>query len=716
MPVDDLTTGPLPRLCDFVRTHRGDIIADWSTRIRSLEPARELSERKLIDHLPVILARVADITESFYTGAQVSLEDMPKEHAVERLQSGFDLDQLVTEYALLRRSVLDVWEARVGAAIVPGELRNFDGAFDESIRQSTVRYTQAREKLLRALDHVSETALASDDLDPFLEKLLNVVLTGTEAADSCIIFLREGDMLRARAAAGLEHGIVGTYSVAIGESFAGLVAAQQRPVALRHASEDPIVQSPVIRASGMRALYGVPMFRDREVIGVAHIGSRSAVEFPEEDKLLFRTVVSRATSAIVKVQAFAELARSEAAQRFLSDAGHEFSKSLDFEATFIKIAHLAVPTIADWCVVDRREGDRIRRVATAHVDPAKVAMAQALGQRYPEDPQAERGIAEVFRTGRTVWQAEITDADLVAGAHDAEHLEMLRAAGVKSCIVVPVTVQDEVDCTITLVTAESNRHYSKRDVRIAEQLADRAAAALENSHLYAVAQHAVSVRERILAMVAHDMRNQLMIIGTGATLLAQKGQSVDVTQVQRFADRMLHTVGTMRHLLDDLLDMGAIEAGKLSFNPEPVSAADLLKDAYETHLVGAQQGGLELKLMSADDDLRVEADPKRIMQVLSNLLGNAIKFTPAGGTIMLRADAEDAQVRFSVCDTGPGISESDLTAIFEPYSIGENRTRSGSGLGLYIAKSIVTRHGGRLWATTEVGKGSTFSFTLPRVK
>lgn len=716
MSADAFQDNLVPRLSDFLRQYQTDIMADWSNRIRSLSPARELSERAIVDHLPRILARVADIVESVHTGGQASLEEVPEQHAVDRLQRGFDLDQIVMEYGLLRRTILDIWESRIGGRIALSELRNFDAAFDESIKQSAIRYAQAREKLLRALDRASEAALASADLDPFLQNLLRVVLEGTESADSCAILLREGDLLRARAAVGLEQDAVGNYSVKIGEGFAGHVAQQKRPVTLGHASEDPIVGSLVIQASGMHALYGVPMLRENEVIGVAHIGSKSAFEFSEEDKLLFRTVVSRATSGVVKAQSIAELARSEAAQRFLSDAGHEFSKSLDFEATLIKIAHLAVPAIADWCVVDRREGERIRRVAAAHADPAKVWIAKAIGERYAPDPKDERGVPQVFRTGKTEWRAEIIDRDVVAAARDAEHLDMLRAVGLKSFIIVPVAVQGEVNCTITLVTAESERRYSDSDVRIAEQLANRAAAALENARLYAIAQHAISVREQILATVAHDLRNQLMIIGTGAAVLTQAPAPGGTDRIQKIAERIIRTIGTMRRLLDDLLDMGAIEAGKLSFNPEPVAVTEILEEAYETCLPAAHESGLELKLESPDSDKRVRADAKRIMQVLSNLLGNAIKFTPRGGMITLRADPEAECVKFAVRDTGPGISESDLATLFEPYRMIEHRVRTGSGLGLYIAKRIVLQHRGRLWAASEPGKGSTFYFTLPRAE
>ncbi|HEX5280077.1 MAG TPA: ATP-binding protein [Micropepsaceae bacterium] len=713
MSADD-SQDELPRLSDFLRLNRSEIIAECSSRLRALSPARELSERAIVDVLPRILERIADMTEAGDTQREATLEEVPKQHAANRLQRGFDLDEIVMEYGLLRRTILDIWEARVAGRIALSEVRQFHAAFDESVKQSAIQYPHARKKLLRALDRVSETTLTSANLDPFLENLLEVVLDGTQAVDSCAILLREGDLLRAHAAVGLEQDVVDAYSLKIGEGFAGHVAQQRRPITLRHASADPIVTSPVIRRAGMRALYGVPMLRDDDLIGVAHIGSKSAFEFSEEDKLLFRSAVSRATSGVLKARAISELQRTEAAQRFLSDAGHEFSKSLDFEATLIKIAHLAVPAIADWCVVHRREADRIRRVSAAHADPAKTWIAQTVGERYAADPKDEGGVAQVFRTAKTAWLAEVPDANLAAYARDAEHLAMLRAVGMKSVVIVPVAVQGEVNCTITLVTAESGRRYSQSDVQVAEQLADRAAAALENARLYAIAQHAISVREQILATVAHDLRNQLMIIGTGAALLSQPDASAGTDRIRKIGERIIPTIGTIRRLLDDLLDTGAIEAGKLSLQPQSVSVREVLNEAFETCRPAAHESGLELKIEPADTALHVDADPTRIMQVLSNLLGNAMKFTPRGGTVGLRADAEGLFVKFAVSDTGPGISKSDLATLFEPYRTVEHRVRTGSGLGLYIAKGIVVQHGGHLWAASEPGKGSSFCFTLPR--
>lgn len=298
---------PRSRLPDFLRSHRDRIIAHWTERMRSVSPARDLSDAAIADHLPRILSRIAEIGDSVESGKSVSLGDLPRDHAVDRLERGFDLDQIVTEYGLLRRSILDLWEASVGPTLNLSELRTLDTAFDEALRQATVRYAQARERLLKALDRISVAALGSSDLDTFLNHLLRATLESTEAVDTAAVLLREQDKLRVRAAVGLEESVRRGFSIKVGEGFAGRVAAEAQPVFVRDAAADPRIRNHIFREENVRALYGVPLMQNDGVIGVAHIGSVTASEFSDEDKLLFRTMVSRATTVIVQARLLDEL-------------------------------------------------------------------------------------------------------------------------------------------------------------------------------------------------------------------------------------------------------------------------------------------------------------------------------------------------------------------------------------------------------------------------
>ncbi len=703
-------------LSDFIRTRRSEIVAEWTNRVRSLSPVRELSDAAIVDHLPQILERVSEMLDATRTGLRVSLDDLPNLHAVNRLGRGFDLDQIVTEFSILRRSILTRWVNEVSNTIEVEELRRLDDAFDESISLSAERYAHGRERLLRALDRVSEAALGSADLDVFLQQLVRVMLDGTESVDTCVVLLREGDVLRVRAAVGLEEDLRAGFSLRIGEGFAGHVAAERRPDFLRHAAEDRRIKSDAIRRRGVRALYAVPLMREEKVIGVAHIGSLTAFEFSEEDKLLFRTMVSRATSGVVKAQILADLRRAETAQRFLAEASRHLAESLDYEATLAKIAHLAVPMVADWCVVDLVDADGImRRVSVAHADRAKEKLTTALDREHPLDPAASTGIPGVLRTGVTEWRSDIADADLDSVARGPAHLVMLRELGVKSYIIAPIRARGEVVGTIALVTAESRRRYSDADVRLAEELARRASTAIDNARLYAEAQQAVAVRDRVLAIVSHDLRNHLGVIGTGSRLLARKARGLpEAKELTKPIETIQRVTDSMQHLVGDLVDLASLQAGKLSLDLRPVAIDPLLDEAFHGHELIADAKGVRLTTHLAAHDVAVNADRDRILQALANLLGNAIKFTPSGGAVVIRSHSADNEVQVAVSDTGPGIPDAELDAIFEPYRSIQRQGQSGAGLGLYIAKGIVERHGGRLWVVSQVGEGSTFVFTLPR--
>jgi signal transduction histidine kinase len=709
---------PTRRLADFLRTHRTPIIGEWAKRVKQLTRARQLSENALIDHLPGILDRIADAVEASGAAESPALGGLPDDHAVDRLARGFDLDQIVEEYALLRRAILDLWEMEGGTIIDVTELRKLEAAFDESITQSTLRYAKARERLLKALDRVSAAALGSADLEVFLHDLLHATLEGTESVDTGVVLLREGDVLRVRAAVGLEEELERTYSVTMGEGFAGHVAQVGRPVFLPDASTSPVVKSPVIRGKGIRALYGVPLMREGKAIGVAHIGSLTASEFSDEDKLLFRMIVSRATAGVVKAQILADLRRAEAAQRFLSDASRELALSLDYDATLAKIAHFAVPVIADWCVVDLLEGTTLRRVSVAHADPEKEILAAELERRYPTDLNAATGVANVLRTGVAEWAPDITEDALAAAARDSTHLEALRQLGLKSYIVAPIVSHERVLGTIALVTAESRRRYSDSDLRLAEDLGRRVGMALENARLYREAQEAIAVRERVLAVVSHDLRNQLGVLTTAARVLERHADASGVAEggdARKTIDRMQRTTAGMQRLVDDLLDMSSIQAGRLSLNRTAQALRPVLKEACESFQAVAHEKGVRLTIPPhVSDDIRVVCDCDRILQALGNLLGNAVKYCKAGDEVTLDAREDATDVVVSVRDTGPGIPADEVETIFDAYRTMERRGTTGTGLGLYITKRIVERHGGRLWVESQPGIGSTFSFTLPR--
>ena len=289
----------LPPLADFVRQNEQQIVDAWATVVRAMPVASAMSQPRLIDHLPEMLRRIAEYVETVHTAARPTLNDLPKVHALDRLDVGFDLKQVSKEYAVLRDCVLVMYEHATGGVAHVDEVRRFNAALDEAVSEAVQSYARQRERILAGLDRISSSTLGTLPITEFLDRLLTVFTEATEAADSSTIMLLESDgKLYARASLGLQEEVTENFSLAIGEGFSGRIAAERRPLALRNASVDAEVKSPHVRERGIRAIYGVPLLLDDRLIGVAHMGSRTAFDFSDDDKLLFRALTSRATALI----------------------------------------------------------------------------------------------------------------------------------------------------------------------------------------------------------------------------------------------------------------------------------------------------------------------------------------------------------------------------------------------------------------------------------
>lgn len=413
-------------------------------------------------------------------------------------------------------------------------------------------------------------------------------------------------------------------------------------------------------------------------------------------------------------------ARAEAAHRrasFKAEASALLGSSLDYETTLKHVAKLAVPKFADWCAVELGEAPgHSTLVAVEHIDPAKVALAWQLRERYPPDPAAPHGVPQVLRTGKAELYREVTDEILEKSTIDPERIALGRALGLRSAINAPIAIQGRTIGVITFIWAESGKRYDEADLETAILLGQRAALAIENSRLHRRMQRAVKAREDLLAVVSHDLRNPLGVVlmraasiarnlpGDGAAAKARK-HAVDIqSAAQRMAD-----------LISDLLDLGSIEAGELKLQLSAEDLGALLSSAAdEIQPLAASKGvRIDVSLPPQTWSVRCRCDRRRVSQVLSNLLGNAVKFTPSGGSIHLRSSIEGGMAKIVVLDTGQGVDPAHLSQIFERYYQAPTRERSGVGLGLFIAKGIVTAHGGQIWAESTPGEGSSFYFTLP---
>lgn len=414
-------------------------------------------------------------------------------------------------------------------------------------------------------------------------------------------------------------------------------------------------------------------------------------------------------------------AKRFAAERreFLWRATVELNSSLDYTATLATVARLAVPRMADWCAVDVVEDGEVRRLAVAHVDPSKVAWVEELQRRYPPAPGSRQGAANVLKTGQAEMLAEIPASLLEAVARDADHLRLLRELQLHSYIGVPMTGAAGTFGVITLVTAESKRVYTREDLEFARALADRAALAVEHARLYRSAERAKLEAERanrtkddFLAMLGHELRNPLAPIVTAVDLMRQRPGADHTRERQTIERQVKHVV----RLVDDLLDVSRIVHGRVTLARERVELDDVVREALELAgpLIRERRHHLDVRVAPR---LAVLADPVRLVQVLSNLLENAAKYTEPGGHLSIELGREGAEVVLRIADDGIGIAPAMLPRIFDlfvqaPQDI--DRSRGGLGLGLTIVQSLVRSFGGSVSAESPgEGRGSAFVVRLP---
>jgi signal transduction histidine kinase len=230
------------------------------------------------------------------------------------------------------------------------------------------------------------------------------------------------------------------------------------------------------------------------------------------------------------------------------------------------------------------------------------------------------------------------------------------------------------------------------------------------SRMYEDAEASIAAREQVLKIVSHDLRNPLHTISMCASLLLDlpmppEKQGDHLRQIRRAGERM-------NRLVQDLLDVAKLESGRVAIATRPIDVAPMMREAHDMLASLASEKGLRLEVLVADGLQTIVADEGRVLQVLSNLVGNAVKFTPAGGTITIRADDAPGGVRFSVSDTGVGMTPDQLSKLFGQFWQANPADRRGIGLGLSIAKGIVEAHGGRIWVESQPGAGTTFHFTL----
>jgi signal transduction histidine kinase/CheY-like chemotaxis protein len=418
-----------------------------------------------------------------------------------------------------------------------------------------------------------------------------------------------------------------------------------------------------------------------------------------------------------------EAAAAQARLAFLADASVRLAASLDLDATVAVSVGLAVPTLADWCVLDLLEADMtVRRVAAAHADPARCVRAEQL-KAFAPPVEGQHPVTRTLRTGEPTLLPDVSGDRVGALARGAEHLALLRDLGVASYMCVPLVTRGRTLGALSLVSARPDRRYGAVDLALAAELGRRVGQAIDNARLYHDAQEAVRMRDDFLARASHELRTPLTSALGTVRLLRKAAEGALRESPEALIDIASRNLVAMATLIDHLLDASKLASGRDTLVLEPTEVASVVARSLE--VVGAQAREKGVRVTCAvPPGLALRADALKLEQVFVNLLANAVKFTPAGGEVAVEAVREDGQVAVRVRDTGQGIPREHLETIFQPFfqameasrRPGDRRARRarGAGLGLAICRQIVELHGGAIRAESEgPGRGSTFTVRLP---
>ncbi|HEU0012522.1 MAG TPA: ATP-binding protein [Longimicrobium sp.] len=611
-------------------------------------------------------------------------------------------------------------------------VRGADGAplCHVGIKRDVTERKRAEAELQRRYDQLGILYRITDAMGRAgaLEEIYDAALGGLERAlgarrASILLFDQDG-VMRFKAWRGISAG----YRAAVdGHSPWTPDAPDPKPITLPDVAADGslgVELKATVLGEGIRACGFFPLVTQGRLLGKFMLYYDEPHPFTPEDVQLAQTIAGQVAVAIARTrdeqalrEQLAERQREEQVQRFLAEAGSLLASSLDVEATLSGVARLCTPFLADYCLVDvADDSGALQRVAAAHSDAARQPLADE-ARAYPPDPcSADNPGIRAVRTGRPQLVEELDDAFLRRMSIGPGHLALLLRLRPASILAVPMVARDRTLGVITLCMSQSGRRHAAADVPLAEEVARRAALAVDNARLYGAATAANQAKSEFLAVMSHELRTPLNAI-LGYAELLQLGvphplETGSVQQVERIAASARHLL----QIIEQILAFSRLEAGREEAHPEDVELGELVRETAALLQPLAAQKGLAFGMELPPRAVRMCTDPGKLRQILLNLLSNAIKFTEAG-TVSLSTQASGGGVRITVRDTGVGLTAEQIAQVFEPFwQADHSRTRQagGTGLGLSVTRRLAELLGGDVRVESAPGQGAAFTVILPR--
>lgn len=494
----------------------------------------------------------------------------------------------------------------------------------------------------------------------------------------------------------------------------------------------------------------LPLVVGDEALGVLVLSFAQARSFTAYERVFLRVLAAQCAQALQRSGALHQERRAreqaEALQEqfaFLAAATQTLTTSLDLQATLDALTRLAVPRLADWCAVFLPRGTQLVPVAVAHEDPARVPLVRQFTDHYPVVIEASGGLGEVYRSGTPQLVPTVTEELLRAAGADEAYLRSVRALQIHSMLHVPLTAHGRTAGVLSLATSDAARTFSEADLTVVQDVARRAALAVENAHLYATLQEELAERRRAqqavtdlnaqlerrveertqaLAMAnanmeaftytaSHDLRTPVRHVRSFADLLQRRLGDADPRALQ-LLQQIQEAASRMDELTQGLLDLARVTSMDLDFRP--VDLGPLMQKVIEGQApdIGPRQVQWMVGALPV-----VQGDERLIRQVFENLVGNAVKYTRdrAEARIEVHAEQTSTEVVVKVADNGVGFDPrwaGKLFGVFQRLNPADGF--EGTGVGLATVQRIMHRHGGRVWADGVPGGGATFCVAFPR--
>ena len=495
----------------------------------------------------------------------------------------------------------------------------------------------------------------------------------------------------------------------LGQSLTGLVALHGKAITTADIAADPRYTLKTPSQAGLHSFCAIPIFSGEKIVGVLGIASSAKSEFRLQDVSLLSIVGRQLGAALGRAGLY-----KEARERLtlVNKLGRITSSSLDIQEVYEGFAEeLRKLMNVDWATIAFIEGDKLRVVALS----TKIGSAWKRGELLPLSGTAIEWVAQ--------HKKALVESDLAQERKfwtGEQHLKQ----GVRAIIYLPLMTKSEVFAVLIIASRHPNA-YGQRELALLEQVSAQISGAIDNARLYQLErkqrlelEEQAKIRSQFIVALTHELQTPLTSMLASGGLLAEQVQKEYPSPVLRLAQNILDGCHSLEAKLDKLFDLAKGEVGIFELKLEPLDPLPLLQNVTSRFSPIMQSKGQSFNPDLPPSLPRIKGDGERLEQVLANLLSNASRFAPRGGSIVLRARKRGSDLVIQVQDNGIGIPEEEQKRLFEPYyraKLGKGERR-GLGLGLTLCKQLVELHGGKIWAESEEGKGSTFSFSLPLAK